>query len=338
MTNVLDPSARAAKILKEAIVWDNVWPVDLGGDHAYDNGWDKLDRFASCGVSMLSITLAGDNQNISEAVQLVAWARNYLLSKSDRYQLVERVEDVLEAKRHGRLAVGLHFEGTRCFERNLNMVEVFYKLGVRQNILAFNNTNCAGGGCADESDPGLTAYGRRLVAEMQRVGMLVDLSHTGYKTTMDALEMATAPMVFSHSNSEAVHTSFRNIADEQVRACAGTGGLVGVSGSSGYLGDDLCRTETLFRHIDHYVQLVGSQHVGLGIDVVFNHEKLSDYIRQRPDEWPVAKDPNWPGFRYVMPEQMVELVEIMLQHGYADEDAISILGQNYVRICRQVWR
>lgn len=338
MTSVPSHSTRAAEILEQAIVWDNVWPVDLGGDHAYDNGWDKLDRFASCGISMLSITLAGDNQNISEAVQLVAWARNYLLSKPDRYRLVERIDDVFEAKRQGRLGVGLHFEGTRCLERNLNMVEAFYKLGVRQNILAFNNTNCAGGGCADVNDPGLTAYGRKLVVEMQRVGMLVDLSHTGYRTTMDALEMATAPMVFSHSNSAAIHDSFRNITDEQVRACARTGGLVGVSGSSGYLGDERCRTETLFRHVDHYVQLVGPSHVGLGIDVVFNHKKLSDYIRQRSDEWPIAKDPSWPGFRYVMPEQILELVEIMLRQGYTDEDVVSILGRNYTRICGQIWR
>jgi membrane dipeptidase len=338
MTSVPSHSTRAAEILEQAIVWDNVWPVDLGGDHAYDNGWDKLDRFASCGISMLSITLAGDNQNISEAAQLVAWARSYLLSKPDRYRLVERVEDVLEAKRQGLLGVGLHFEGTRCLERNLDMVEAFYKLGVRQNILAFNNTNCAGGGCADANDPGLTAYGRKLVVEMQRVGMLVDLSHTGYRTTMDALEMATAPMVFSHSNSGAIHPSFRNITDEQVLACARTGGIVGVSGSSGYLGDELCRTETLFRHVDHYVQLVGASHVGLGIDVVFNHEKLSDYIRQRSDEWPIAKDPNWPGFRYVMPEQIAELAEIMLRQGYTDEHVFSILGKNYIRICGEVWR
>lgn len=252
--------------------------------------------------------------------------------------LVRAVDDIPAARRAGKLAVVLQFEGTRCFERDLNLIELFYDLGVRQTILAFNNANCTGGGCVEAVDGGLTSYGRRFIREAERVGMLIDLSHVGHKTALDALEIAAKPMVFSHSNANAVHRCFRNIDDEHARACADTRGLVGISGSSEYLGDQQCRTETLFRHLDHFVQLVGAEHVCIGLDSVFDAESLSRWAKARPDEWPMTQDPAWPGFNYAVPEQLVELVGLMLSHGYPEGGVRAILGQNYLRVCENVWR
>lgn len=327
----------AQRLLQSAVVWDNVWPVDLPGLGSADNGWEQLERFAKAGVSAVGVTLAGDNHNSAEALRITAWARHELQSRSPLLRLVEKVEDIVSAKHAGQLAVVLQFEGTRCFERDLNLIDAFYALGVRQTLLAFNSANCAGGGCAEPSDGGLTPYGRRFVREAERIGMLVDLSHVGRRTSLEALAIAQKPMVFSHSNANAVHSSFRNIDDEQARACAATGGLVGISGSSEYLGDPKCRTQMLFRHLDHYVQLLGPAHVGLGFDVIFNAEPVNRYVRARPEEWPMARDPAWPGFNYAVPEQIVELIGVMLANGYSERAVEDILGRNYLRICSQVW-
>lgn len=331
----VDPRARA--LMDSTVVWDNVWPIDLPGNESVGNTWNRFERFAQAGVNAIGLTLAGDNQNASEALRLTGWARNEMRARP-LLRLVRTVDDILAAKRDGKLAVVLQFEGTRCFERDLNLIELFYDMGVRQTILAFNSANCTGGGCADPVDGGLTPYGRRFIHEAERVGMLIDLSHVGRKTSLDALEVAQKPMLFSHSNANAVHRCFRNIDDDQARACARTGGLVGVSGSSEYLGDQQCRTETLFRHLDHYVQLVGAEHVCIGFDVVFDAEPLSRWARGRPDEWPMTKDPAWPGFNYAVPEQLEGLVGMMLARGYAESDVRAILGQNYLRVCRQVWK
>ncbi len=320
-----------------ALVWDNVWPVDLYGGVSVGNDWGKLDRFAAAGVDVLGVTLAGDDHDAAGALRLVAWARSFLHANADRFVLVERLSDVFAAKAACKLAIILHFEGTGAFGRNLDLVEAFYALGVRQTILAFNNANFVGGGCA-EPDGGLTKFGLRMVDELQRVGMLVDLSHVGERTSLDALAQAHVPMVFTHSNAAALHANFRNITDEQIRACAVTGGLVGVSGASTYLGDADCRSETVFRHIDHIAQMVGADHVGIGLDVVYDNHALNAYVRSRPDEWPIARDPSWPGFRYVMPEQIAELIGLLLDHGYRDVDVLNILGGNYARICREVWK
>jgi membrane dipeptidase len=330
--------AKAQRLHRSALVWDNVFPVDLPGEVAFGNSWDRLARFATAGVDIVSITLAGDNHNAAEALRLCAWARRELRERGASLLPVRSVADVDRARSSGRLGVVLHFEGTRCFERNLDLVELFYDIGIRQTLLVFNNHNDAGGGCAEDSDAGLTRYGRRLVGELQRVGMLLDLSHTGHRTSLEALAAASAPAVFSHSNVHSLCPSFRNLRDDQIKGCAATGGLVGISGSSEYLGDVECSTESIFRHVDYVAQLVGPEHVGLGQDVVFDAEALTRWVRTRPDEWPMSRDPAWPGFRYAVPEQLPELTATMLRHGYDEESIRGILGENIRRVCGQVWR
>ena len=330
--------ARAIALLQSALVWDNVFPINLPGEVALGNSWEALERFRKVGVDVVSITLAGDNHNISQALTLCAWARRELNEREDRMVLVRRISDIELARSTDRLGIILHFEGTRCFERDPAVIELFYEIGIRQTLIVFNKQNSAGGGCADPEDHGLTSYGRRLVKELQRVGMLLDLSHTGHRTSLDAIEATSMPVLFSHSNAYALCPSFRNLKDDQIRACAQVGGVVGVSGSSEYLGDAACSNETIFRHIEHMVEVGGVDHVGLGLDVVFEPKALSEWARGRPDEWPMAQSVDWPGFRYALPEQLPGLTDLMLQRGYSEGDVRKILGENLRRVCRAVWR
>lgn len=322
----------AQALVRDALVWDNIWPLEP----SVGNDLHRLPDFRAAGYDVISLTIAGDNHTSGEAFNRVATARRRIKA-SKGARLVESIAEIHAARRAGELAVLLHFEGTRCFERNLDLIEAFYRLGVRHNLLAFNQANSVGGGCAEETDGGLTRYGRRVVAEMERVGMLLDLSHVGMRTSLDALAMATRPVVFSHSNCSAIHPHFRNLTDEQVRACAATGGLIGLSGSSIYLGDDGVKSSTLFRHLDHVVQLVGAEHACLGLDVVFETEPLNQFMRARPEEWPDAARPDWPGVHYAHPEQLVELAAMMLDAGYGETAVRGILGENLSRVCGAVW-
>jgi len=190
----------ARELLSRSLVWDMVWPLaDFVG-----NDWGKLERFKAAGYGVISVTLAGDNHNVSQAMEMVAAARKHIFSKPERLLLITSIEDVRRARREGKLGVALHFEGTRCFERNLDLIEAFYALGIRHTLLAFNQTNSCGGGCAELSDGGLSRFGRSFVREMNRVGMLVDLSHVGRRTSLDAIEASAQPTVFTHSNCDAL--------------------------------------------------------------------------------------------------------------------------------------
>jgi membrane dipeptidase len=325
--------AEAEALVRDALLWDNIWPLEP----EVGNDLHRLPTFRAAGYDVISLTIAGDNHTSGQAFNRVATARRRIQAMSGA-RLVESVAEIEQARRAGELAVLLHFEGTRCFERNLDLIEAFYRLGVRHNLLAFNQANSVGGGCAEDGDGGLTRYGKRVVAEMERAGMLLDLSHTGRRTSLDALTQAGKPAVFSHSNCAAVHPHFRNLTDEQIRACAATGGLVGLSGSSIYLGDDAVRSETMFRHLDHVVQLVGAEHACLGLDVVFEVEPLNQFMRARPEEWPDAAQPDWPGVHYAQPGQLAELTALMLSAGYGERAARGILGENLMRVCGAVWR
>jgi membrane dipeptidase len=142
-------SVRAAALVRSALVWDNVFPINLPGEIEFGNSWDALQSFRDAGVDVVSITLAGDNHNVSQAFSLCAWARRELRARANRLALVKDLADIGSARASGRLGVILHFEGTRCFEPDPGVIELFYDLGIRQTLIASNQQNSAGRGCAD---------------------------------------------------------------------------------------------------------------------------------------------------------------------------------------------
>jgi membrane dipeptidase len=324
----------ASALYRDALVWDMVVPI-----HAeVGNSFALSERFRAAGFSYISFTIAGDDTNLSEATKRLAVARAQILAAPDRFVLVETCADILAAKRQGKLAIGLHFEGTRAFERREDMIEVFYKLGIRQTNLAFNKTNSVGGGCIEPVDPGLTRFGVKFVEELRRVGMLIDLSHTGRRTGLQVMDSSSIPTIFSHSNPVAVHDHYRNLTDEQIRACAATGGVIGISGSSGYLGDPLASNETIFRCIDYVAQLVGPDHVGLGLDYCDSPDLVMRFIAERPEEWTPVSGKKWDPLRFAPPEQVPSLVEHMLRRGYREAQVRGVLGLNFLRVMQAVWK
>ena len=215
-------------------------------------------------------------------------------------------------------------------------VEIYDRLGVRWMLIAYNKNNTLGGGCQDE-DSGLTEYGRQIIDEMAKVGMVLCCSHTGYRTAREAMEYSTRPVIFSHSNPRALHDHPRNIPDDLMRRCAATGGVVNINGFGIFLGDNDNSTETLLRHIDYVAELIGTAHVGLGLDFVFDRQELDDDIRSRPDIFPPEKGYRT-GVAMVEPERIPAIAEGLLNRGYTDEQVRAILFHNNFRVARQVWK
>jgi len=333
MTTTPPQLTDARALFQDALVWDMVfvYEPDVANDYRL------FPRWLGAGFDFVSVHPAGDRHNVGEAMRRIALCRRHILSDS-RCRLVDTADDGLRAKREGRLAVGLHLEGFRCLERDLNLIEVYYRLGVRFCHPVFNLVNSIGGGGADRIDIGLTKFGVRVVEEMNRVGMLVDGAHAGYRTTLDMMEVSRAPMIFSHLGCHAVHPHFRNVKDDQIQECARNGGVIGITSAGFYLGGTT--SETYFRHLDHVAQLVGPRHVGFGLDYLDEGclAFLSALIDARPDEWPDRDKGVWDPLACVHPEQMVEVAELMLQHGYSEPDVRGVLGENWLRICREVWK
>ena len=337
--NTWNVSDQAAALHGDALVWDMTLPWRDYGDPALRAA--TLPRMAAGGVNFISLTMAADWNGIAETVHKIARERAYFRAHADRYVLVESVDDIPRAKREGKLAVSFHFQGTNPVEYEADTIEVYYRLGVRHMLMAYNSRNSVGDGCNESTDSGLSRFGVRLVEAMNRVGMLIDGTHTGYRTTMDLFEVSRDPVVFSHSNPSAVWPHARNIRDEQIKACAKSGGVIGIDGVGIFLGDNDVSTGAMLRHIDYLSELVGPQHIGLGIDYVYDQEALTQGHNSRP-----AWNPGDKAFggtpresvKYFEPEQLPALTESLLGHGYAEADVRGILGENWLRVARQVWK
>lgn len=330
-----DAGARARAIYRDALVWDMTVPY--GMQHATDGV--TLPRFRKAGFGLVSLTIGGDKTfGPQPALANIARVYEVCARQPEHYRLVGTIDDVDAARREGRLAITLNFQGTNALANDVGMVEVFYRLGVRHMLMAYNQKNLVGDGCAERTDAGLSRFGLEVIREMNRVGMLVDGAHSGYRTTMEAMEASTSPCIFSHCNAHAVFAHYRNIRDDQIRLCASTGGVVGVNGLGEFLDDMEARTESMFRHLDHIVNLVGAKHAGIGLDYVRDAAGFWKYVDETPQAWPANSGRPNRHTAFVQPEQIEELAQLMGRSNYAEEDIRGILGGNFHRVCRQVWK
>ncbi|MEQ9044963.1 MAG: membrane dipeptidase [Sneathiellaceae bacterium] len=332
-------SAATRVLLRDAVIFDATLPgapgyvlnrSDAIGDRLYA-------EFEKGGVTFAAATVCGDRQNsIQECIEAIAYARSWILARPDRFVLVQGPGDVQRAKAEGKLGLGLAFQGTNPFQNNLHMVELYRRLGITHALMAYNARNRAADGCHERTDSPLSQFGQSLVREMNRVGMIVDVSHTGYRSSMDALALTTAPAIFSHSGPR-LHDHDRNIRDDQIEACARTGGVIGLTGVGLFMsraGTDI-GAEIIVRHIDHVVQLVGARHAGLGLDYVHDVTGMMQLLADKPGFY---RDGSYrvPEITFASPALIPDIAEALLRRNYPEADVRGILGGNFMRVFTEV--
>ena len=327
-------SSTARQLIDAVPVWDHHACLPLRpNDPAF---LPQLARHKAAGFDAITVNIGFGEQGPEEHLRMIAALRHWLMARPEEYLLLLEADDVERARSTGRLAVGFDIEGANAVGDQLSLIQLYYDLGVRWMLMAYNTSNRAGGGCQDQ-DGGLTNFGRAMVAEMERVGMLLCLSHTGHRTVREVLAMATQPLIFSHSNCAALHPHPRNIPDELIRACAATGGVVGINGVGIFLGKNDISSETYARHVDHVVQLVGPAHVSIALDYVFDMRELEEHLEKMKGTFPPGLGYEM-GARFVPPEQLEEIVVTLQGWGYSDADLTALLGGNLLRLAKQVWK
>ncbi|TDV33833.1 membrane dipeptidase [Paraburkholderia caballeronis] len=321
-------------LLAQSLVWDNHGCMPLRPDD--ETFLPQLARYKAAGVNAVTLNVGFGEQGVEPHVRMIAHFRRWLAQHRDDYMLATTPDDIERARRAGKLAVLFDIEGMNAVADQPSLVQLYYDLGVRWMLIAYNQHNPAGGGCQEADDPGLTAYGRQILDEMARVGMVACCSHTGQRTAMDVMAYSSKPVLFSHSNARAIHDHPRNVHDDALKACAATGGVVGLNGIGIFIGGKGRLVDGLIRHIDHVVQLIGIEHVGLGLDYVFDQGELDDLLTNKtifPPELGYEA-----GIQMVPPEAMEEIVSGLSKLGYSADDLRAILGGNLLRVARQVWR
>lgn len=334
MTTSVD-IAWAQSFLQDTLVWDahaGIFPdptADLSG----------VPEWTAAGVDYVSINVGFDVLPWENAVRTLSGYRQQLGGMSDHVSIVGSVADIERARANGKLAIGFDIEGVNALNDDVGMIAVYHDLGVRQLLFAYNLNNAAAGGCHDD-DCDLTAFGQSVVREMNRVGMIVDCSHVGHKSSMDIMAHSDAPVVFTHSNPVTLCNHQRNILDDQIKACAETGGVIGINGMGIFLGDNDISPETFADHICYVADLVGVDHVGFGLDYKPAQKgapNLGATLKSRPDYWPAGQRYDTPNLKLFSPSDMAHVVCILKQRDWSDTDLKSYLGGNFRRVAEQVW-
>jgi len=288
---------------------------------------------ANCTVSVWE----GFQGTMDNVARFKRWFREH----GDLIVQARTTEDVRRAKREGKTAVVLGFQNAAAFEGELGYVQHFKELGVGIVQLTYNTQNFVGSGCYESRDGGLSDFGREVVAEMNRVGMLVDLSHVGAKTSDDAIRASTRPVAYSHCCPAALKAHPRNKSDEQLRFIAERGGFVGVTMFPPFLARGPQSTvDDYVEAIEYVSNLVGEDQVGIGTDFTqgygqpffdwITHDK--GYARRLTDFGEVI---NPEGLRTI--GEFPNLTAAMQKRGWKDSRIRKVIGENWVGVLKEVW-
>ncbi|WP_439365989.1 dipeptidase [Bradyrhizobium sp. DASA03005] len=330
----------AEKGLHEAaIIVDAVCPL------LDDTG--KISAYRAGGLTAVAPTVGGWQGAEVTLQKIGAWHK--LLRERDDLILVQSAGHIRMAKETGKTGIIFHFQGPEPIEDKLNLIDAFKALGVGVMQLAYNVKNRIGDGCEERTDAGLSRFGVQVVERMNQARMIVDCAHTGVRTTMDAIEHSSAPVIISHANAKSVYPSPRNISDELIKAIATNGGTIGVVGFPGFVSKDTRPTiDQFIDHLAYMSDLVGTKYITLGIDYYSGQWPYADdetalkiYEKALADNsWsPKAypKPPHYYPAGIETPEGMPVLTERLLKRGFTEADIRMVYGENLLRIYESVW-
>jgi membrane dipeptidase len=273
-------------------------------------------------------------------VHNIAQMKTHIRDNADLLALVRTTADIEQAKRDGKTGVILGFQNAHAFEDHLGHVEAFADMGVRVVQLCYNTQNLIGTGCY-EPDGGLSGYGREVVAEMNRVGIMVDLSHVGAKTSEDAILASKKPVTYSHCLPAGLKEHPRNKSDEQLRFIADHGGFIGVTMFPPFLKRGIdSNVEDYVEAIDYVIDRVGEDCVGVGTDHTQGYgQEFFDHIthdkgrHRRLTDFGTVLNPV--GIRTI--GEMPNLTDAMAHAGWSSRKIEKVIGGNWLRVFKDVW-
>ncbi len=345
-----DEEARALELHRRAIVVDTLGALQPDEDY--------IASLEQGGVNAVGLTLVAENHAFRDAIDWIVWWNDAIRRWEDRLVVVTSADEIRQAKEDGRIAVIYLFQNGRPFEDQPGHVELFRQLRVTSSQLTYNDRNLLGDGFVEPGNAGLSVLGHHVVAEMNRVGMLVDLSHVGEHTAQDAIRASSRPVYFSHGGARSVFETLRFASDETLELLRANGGNLSATGL--YQTNDAAVEPVLRSVVDHVMyclEFLGDDHVSLSTDFLkapdwvyrnafldgegYLNLEYQGMLRQQRYKW-TGKDKyqSYPWFIYPRgirtyadyPNFTRELVV----RGLTDEQIVKVLGENYLRLYQSV--
>lgn len=342
-------SARAIDLMKRATVIDMLSPITL--NFTLQDKWNanpelftpEIQKYLDSGINIFHIAVGiGGPDGYNQGLRFISqW--NSLIAGNDQVMMrIDSPADFARVKGSGKIGILLGIQNSDHFQRP-DHVDFFWNMGQRVSQLTYNSRNWIGNGSTERHDEGLSDYGVSIVERMNKVGMAVDISHSGDRTTLDAFEVSTRPVLITHSNCRALAPGHpRCKTDEAIKACGAKGGVMGITGVRMFVKTEEPTTiEDVLNHFDHVKKLIGSEHLGVGSDIDL------DGYDDMPPELNKALRAGYKGsygFREKIdiegldhPKRMFDLTDGLIRRKYSDDEILGVLGGNFRRVLSEIW-
>ncbi len=329
-------------------------------DYVGEDIW--IDDLLKGGLTASNATVCMQH-SLTDALNELSQYHDWAEKTKEKAFIVRKAEDIKSAKKEHKHGVIFGPQDSSFLEGNTHFLKIAYDYGVRVMQITYNNRNAAGDGCVERGNAGLSNYGVKLVEEMNRLGVLIDLSHSGDATSMETIDLSKDPVSFTHilprvstprdlsdwakwNNRHVFYGEFTNYAlqraktDEAIKACTEKGGVIGITPFFAKKAGGSTLTDDIVDQIEYTANLVGADHVGFGSDVDFNStlDRMA-YISKYPDRVDVtyfsALDKDW-GYGWL--EYMPNLTKGLLARSFSDDEISGILGGNWLKLFEKVWR
>ena len=343
-------STRAIELVKRSTVTDMLSPFTL--DFTKQAKWyadpesfsvADLQPYRDSGINIFhpAIGLGGPGA-YEQALKFFASWNGFIANADQHFMRVDSAADLDRVKASGKIGILLGLQNSDQF-RNPDDVDFFRGLGQRVLQLTYNSRNLIGNGSTERRDEGISDFGIAIIERMNKVGMAVDVSHCGDRTTLDAFEISKKPVLITHSNCRALVPGHPRVkTDEAIKKMAATGGVMGITGVRMFVkGDEPTTIENVLDHFDHVANLIGPQHLGVGSDIdLHGYDAMPPELNKRLR----ASYKGSYGFREKIdieslnhPQRMFDLTEGLIRRKYSDKDIEGILGGNFKRVLAQIW-
>lgn len=311
------------------------------------SNWDEslfLEAQAG-GVTCAHVTLAVWETARETLHQVEKWNR-FFKEYPELIMRVTSADDIRQAKQLGKVGIMLGFQNCSPIEDDLGLVEIFHQLGIRVMQITYNNASLLGSGCYEPNDGGLTRFGREVVAEMNRIGMVVDLSHVGERTTLDAIQASEIPVAVTHSNPHWLSHIPRNKSETVLRELAAADGMLGCSLYPFLIGGPQVTLQQFCESMARAAELMGAEKLGIGTDLVRKcTPEYLDWLRS--GRWTQAKSygpagpdakPGWPEWQdwFKSPLDFGTVADGLRTVGFSEQETAGIMGENWLRFFEKV--
>ena len=306
----------------------------------YSN-WNReiFQQMREGGLDCVHVTIAYHETCLETLRNIGKWNQMFE-QHGDLITKVGTAQEVLAAKEDNKTGVVFGFQNCSPIEDDYSLVEIFHTLGVRFMQLSYNNQSLLATGCYEENDPGITRFGKQIIREMNRVGMVIDMSHSAERSTLEAIELSERPIAITHANPTFFEPALRNKSDTVMKALGDSGGMLGFSLYPFHLknGPD-CSLEDFCTMVAEAAEMMGIDHIGIGSDLCQSQpdsvvtwmrngrwSKVTDFGEGSASNagWPAQ--PDW----FSNSTHFSNIADGLSQAGFSSEDVEKVMGQNWL--------